>query len=443
MTLPKGVALPKLALGRGIKYNADLGVNPFKYGFVGGIDSHNGTPSNVEEDNFAVGNHGYADQTAEIRSTSVLEGEMQISDVNPGALIAIWAESNTRGAIWESMRAKETFATSGPRTKVRVFAAQGFAESYDSYDAMVTDGYAKGVPMGGDYTGTEAPQFLVWAMKDPIGPNLDRIQIIKGWYENGEMKDTIYDVAASGDRLQADGSVTPVDAPINMETGEFNTEKGDLERMTVWTDPDWPPDIGAFYYAHRGTAARLPSRAPRSLHPAAGYRVPAGAPPACRGRGRGVGSGARVVAGGRRGPAGPARQAGDADGLGADFGAGTGKLIRWRLCGHTLGAAGRDVVRARALGAGDAPRFGDGKPARGPRALRLRLTAAAPGRDADRAQHPAGRRRGHPPQGRHLHRECARSAILTLGHRPWCLGSCRRLGEREHPGGNLGCLRLA
>ncbi len=174
---------------------------------------------------------------------------IKYNDVSPGALTAVWAESNTRSAIWDSKLAKDTFATSGPRMKVQVFAGQGFAESYDSYDAMVTDGYGKGVPMGGDYTGIEAPQFLIWAMKDPIGPNLDRIQIIKGWYEDGEMKETIYDVVASSDRLQADGSVMPIDAPIKMETGEFNAEKGDPELMTVWSDPDWNPDVEAFYYA--------------------------------------------------------------------------------------------------------------------------------------------------------------------------------------------------
>lgn len=239
----------RYGLGRGIKYNSEIGVNPFKYGFAGGTDSHNGTPSNVEEDNYKVGSHGYADRTAEVRSTSMLEGEMLIADSNPGALTAVWAESNTRSAIWDSMQAKETFATSGPRMKVRIFAGQGFANQYDSYEAMVADGYSKGVPMGGDYTGTEAPEFLVWAVKDPIGPNLDRIQIIKGWYEDGEMRDRVYNVVASDNRLKIDGTVTPVDAPINLKTGEFNTEKGDAELMTVWTDPDWDPNQEAFYYA--------------------------------------------------------------------------------------------------------------------------------------------------------------------------------------------------
>lgn len=238
----------RYGLGRGIKYHAELGINPFKYGFVGGTDSHNGTPSNVEEDNYKVGSHGYADQTAQVRSTSMLDGEMSIADSNPGALTAVWAESNTRGAIWDSMLAKETFATSGPRMKVRFFAGQGFSKSYASYEALVSDGYKKGVPMGGDYKGSKAPQFLVWAMKDPIGPNLDRIQIIKGWIENGEPKDTVYNVVASGKRLKSDGTVAPIDAPINLNTGEFNSEKGDPELMGVWTDPNWNPKQEAFYY---------------------------------------------------------------------------------------------------------------------------------------------------------------------------------------------------
>lgn len=238
----------RYGLARGLKYNADLGTNPFKYGFVGGTDNHNGAPSNVEEDNWAVGGHGLTDRTPEARATAVVEGEMKASDENPGALAAVWATSNTRGAIWDAMQAKETFATSGPRMKVRVFAGQGFADHYDSYEALVTDGYAKGVPMGQDYKGTEAPQFLLWAVKDPIGPNLDRIQIIKGWVENNETHDTVYNVVASGDRLQADGTVTPIDAPINMETAAFNTEKGDPELMGVWTDPDWDPKQEAYYY---------------------------------------------------------------------------------------------------------------------------------------------------------------------------------------------------
>ena len=238
----------RYGLTRGLKWRQDMGINPHKYGFVGGTDSHNGAPSNVEEDNWNVGSHGLADQTAEVRSKAILDGEMKVSDLNPGAVTGVWATSNTRGAIWDSMAARETFATSGPRLKVRAFAGQGFKDSYDSYEELVKDGYAKGVPMGGDYKGDKAPQILVWAAKDAIGPNLDRIQIIKGWLEDGEMKDKVYDVVASGDRLKKDGTVEPIDAPIDLKTGKFNTEKGDPELKGVWTDPDFDPKEEAFYY---------------------------------------------------------------------------------------------------------------------------------------------------------------------------------------------------
>ncbi|QDK97537.1 DUF3604 domain-containing protein [Acinetobacter tandoii] len=238
----------RYGLTRGLKYKQDLGTNPFKYGFVGGTDSHNGTPSNVEEDNYALGSHGLTDRKPEARANNILEGEMRIADMNPGALTGVWATSNTRGAIWDAMLAKETFATSGPRMKVRAFAGQGFAKSYTSYNSLVQDGYKKGVPMGGDYKGKTAPQILVWAVKDPIGPNLDRIQIVKGWVENGQMKDKIYNVVASGNRLRKDGSVEPINAPINLKTGQFNTQKGSAELMGVWTDPDFDATQQAYYY---------------------------------------------------------------------------------------------------------------------------------------------------------------------------------------------------
>jgi hypothetical protein len=244
----KKVNFVRYGLDRGLKYREDLGINPFKYGFVGGTDSHNGTPSNVAEDNYLVGSHGLADRTAEDRATRDMDGELTVADMSTGALAGVWATSNTREAIWDAMAAKETFATSGPRMKVRAFAGRGFQASYDSYEAMVEDGYAKGVPMGGDYVGDATPEILVWAVKDPIGPGLDRIQIIKGWVENGEMKDQVFDVVASDGRMRDDGTVEPIDAPIDLETGEFNTEKGSTELMGVWTDPDFDPAQQAYYY---------------------------------------------------------------------------------------------------------------------------------------------------------------------------------------------------
>ena len=241
----------RYGLKRGLKYQEDFTMNPFKYGFAGGTDNHNGAPSNVEEDNYSVGSHGLADQTAEARVNNAIDGWATAYDINPGALTGVWADSNTRGAIWDAMKNKETFTTSGPRIKVRMFAGYGLADRYDSYQGMVEAGLANATPMGGDLPvgSGDAPKIMVWAQKDPIGPNLERIQIIKGWVENGKMMEKIYNVALSDNRsVQADGSVEPLDAPVNMETGAFTTDKGAPELTAVWEDPNFNPAQQAFYY---------------------------------------------------------------------------------------------------------------------------------------------------------------------------------------------------
>ncbi len=241
----------RYGLERGLKYEEDLGVNPFKYGFVGGTDNHNGTPGNVEEDNYGVGSHGYADQTALNRTNQVIDGWATAYDINPGSLTGVWAQSNTREAIWDAIKKRETFATSGPRIKVRLFGGYGYGNNYKDH-SFIEDGYAKGVPMGGDLkkVNGKTPQFIVWAIKDPIGPGLDRIQIIKGWMEKGKMKEKIYNVAVSDKRqIKDDGSVDPLDAAIDLKTGDFNKAKGSNELQTVWTDPDFEASQKAFYYA--------------------------------------------------------------------------------------------------------------------------------------------------------------------------------------------------
>jgi len=149
------------------------------------------------------------------------------------------------------MENKETFATSGPRMKVRLFGGYDFKDNY-SDDSFVEDGYTKGVPMGGDLIKSDGktPQFIVWAIKDPIGPGLDRIQIIKGWMENGEMKEQTYNVVVSDNReIRTDGSVEPLDAKVDLKTGDFNSDKGSAQLMTVWKDPDFDATQKAFYYA--------------------------------------------------------------------------------------------------------------------------------------------------------------------------------------------------
>ena len=239
------------ALKRGLQYQTTLGTNPYKLGMVGGTDNHDGLPSNTAEDNYDNGSHGYADNSAEARVSNVIDGWAQAYDVNPGAITGVWAESNTRGAIWDAMHRREAFATSGNRIKVRFFGGTGYAESYDDYNEMVSDGYSKGVPMGSDMSaGRGAPSFIVWAEKDPKEAPLDRIQIIKGWYRNGELQEKIYNVAVSDGRAIAeDGSVASIEAPVNLATGSYAEDKGSAQLKGVWTDPDFNPADHAFYYA--------------------------------------------------------------------------------------------------------------------------------------------------------------------------------------------------
>lgn len=241
----------RYGLEKGLAYQEDFGVNPFKYGFVGGSDNHNGAPGDVDEDNYTVGSHGWGDRTAQDRAKNEIDGWAMAFDINPGSLTGVWAPSNTRENIWDAMKAKETFATSGPRIKVRFFAGYDYADAYANYNDLVKDGYAKGVPMGGDlpFDNSKKPKFIVWATKDPNGANLDRIQIIKGWIENGQMKEKIYNVAVSDGRvIKADGSVDKLDAPIDLKTGAYKTDKGSVELQAVWTDPAFDSKQSAFYY---------------------------------------------------------------------------------------------------------------------------------------------------------------------------------------------------
>ncbi|MGB5243217.1 MAG: DUF3604 domain-containing protein [Lutimonas sp.] len=237
------------ALKKGLEYQDKLGVNPYKLGFNGGTDNHNGEMSNVEEDNYS-GSHGLTDGTAADRVKNEVPGWAKTYDINPGAITGVWATENTRGAIWDALYNRETFATSGPRMKVRFFAGYGYRDNYTNYNDFVKDGYAKGVPMGGDLevSGSETPKFLVWVTKDPMNANLDRVQIIKGWYKNGTLYEKTYNVGVSDDRIQPDGKVLPTDAKVDLNTGAYDTNKGKTEFMLTWSDPEFNADELAFYY---------------------------------------------------------------------------------------------------------------------------------------------------------------------------------------------------
>lgn len=235
----------------GLAFEQKLGVNPFKYGIIGGTDNHNGLPSAVAEDTF-IGGHGPEDGTVDARRTSDVGGWIDGKDLSIGSLSGVWATQNTRAAIWDAMKRRETFATSGPRIKVRFFGGVDLTSNPSDSPEFLQQAYELGVPMGGDLGSMgAAPTFNVYAMKDPEGANLDRIQIIKGWAnEDGSLDERIINVVWSGDRQpDASGNLPVVGNTVNLETAMFTNDIGSPTLEGSWTDDEFDPEQHAFYYA--------------------------------------------------------------------------------------------------------------------------------------------------------------------------------------------------
>ena len=237
-------------LKMGLAFDQALGTNPFQLGFIGGTDNHNGLPGDVDEADF-IGGHGPEDGTVDRRRTGGVGGWIDGVDLSIGSLAGVGAEENTRASIWDAMKRRETFATSGPRMRVRMFAGADLLAESDPV-AMVETGYEKGVPMGGNLSAlSSAPRITVYAEKDPDGANLDRIQVIKGWVDAaGETQEQVYDVACS-DGLTVD---TPSHrcpdncARVNLSDCSITPARGATELNTVWRDPDFEAGQAAFYY---------------------------------------------------------------------------------------------------------------------------------------------------------------------------------------------------
>jgi hypothetical protein len=174
-------------------------------------------------------------------------------EVGASGYAAVWAEENTRESIWDAMHRKETYATTGPRMIVRFFGGWDFADA-DANNRMPAEiGYRKGVPMGGDLRSAphgKSPTFLVAALKDPIGANLDRYQIVKGWLDkNGDLHEKVYDVAWPGDREPgSDGKLPSVGSTVDEADATWTNTIGAPELIKVWKDPDFDPSVSAFYY---------------------------------------------------------------------------------------------------------------------------------------------------------------------------------------------------
>ena len=242
------------AYGTGQELQEKLGANPFKYGVEGGTDYHSGISAS-EENNYP-GSHGTQDNLAlnykAILSAGESVGGEPPTRLSAAGLTGVWAESNTRDAIFDALKRKECFATSGTRVKVRLFAGWSYTADLLKQTDWVRQAYAGGVPMGADLpAGSGKPKFLVQAIKDPNSGNLDRIQIIKVTTKNGKSTEKIYNVVWSGDRKpDTKGKLPAVGNTVDIKTAAYtNTIIGAAELIGYWEDPDFDPQAYATYYA--------------------------------------------------------------------------------------------------------------------------------------------------------------------------------------------------
>jgi hypothetical protein len=243
-------------LVEGMILEEKLGANPFKMGIVSGADSHSAY-SNNEEFNFH-GSHGATDDTPQKRLHPGMSPSGEpASVVGTAGATAVWAEENTREAIFDAMLSKETYGTSGTLIRLRFFGGWDLPEGLTADPEFVKKAYAAGVPMGQDLPAhpakdlAKAPTFAVWALKDPESGNLDRIQIVKGFINKwGRPGERIYDVALSDNR-KADpktGKVPPVGNTVDIKTAKYTNDIGDTQLSAVWSDPEFDPTIKAVYY---------------------------------------------------------------------------------------------------------------------------------------------------------------------------------------------------
>ncbi|WP_372441275.1 DUF3604 domain-containing protein [Microvirga arvi] len=246
------------ALKNGLKLGQTLGVNPYKFGMVGSSDAHTGLAA-MEEDNF-FGKTTPQEPSPERMLATFFDNpqtNIKVMDwqVSSSGYAAVWAQENTRASLWDAMQRRETYATTGPRMLVRFFGGWDFVAQDANSRLPAQTGYTKGVPMGGDLRAApqgKSPTFLVAALKDPIGANLDRYQIVKGWLtKDGKLEEKVYDVAwADAERRKpgGDGKLPPVGDTVDVANATWTNTIGAPELATVWTDPDFDPGQPAFYY---------------------------------------------------------------------------------------------------------------------------------------------------------------------------------------------------
>jgi len=245
------------AYKNGLILESKLGVNPFKFGLVGSTDAHTGLTGGEENNFFGafVNTEPKAERWRDEKSgfTGTLTKGWELG---ASGITGVWATKNTRTSIWDAMKRKEVYGTTGPRIILRFFGGFRFSPEDAHSHNLAKVGYKKGVPMGGDLASApqgKSPAFLTAALKDPLSGNLDRIQIVKGWADkNGKTHEKIYDVVWGGaDKrsVESDGKLTPVGNTVNAKEATWSNTIGAPELITVWSDPDFDPTLRAFYYA--------------------------------------------------------------------------------------------------------------------------------------------------------------------------------------------------
>jgi len=230
------------AYGRGLEITQKAGANPFKFGVVGDTDIHTGLSLSDAEP--------YGDMMMEAYASI---GYPYYTEAT-GNVTGVWAEQNTRESIYAALRRKETYATSGARLKFRFFSGWQYPQDVFSRPDWIRLAYARGVPMGGDLPAksdtAKAPRFIVWALKDPDGANLDRVQVIKVWLQGGHYAENIFDVAYAGNRLPdpKTGKLPPVGNTVDLKSATYTNTIGATELKAVWQDPEFDPKNPAVYY---------------------------------------------------------------------------------------------------------------------------------------------------------------------------------------------------
>lgn len=242
------------ALQVGLQLEQRIGINPFQFGMIGSSDSHTALAA-VEEDNYwgkMVTHEPSPDRASKL--WGIPEAEMNSAMQLSSGYAAVWALENTREALFDAMQRREVYATTGPRMRVRFFGGWEYSDADLAGPHPALRGYQKGVPMGGELPPAadgKAPVFMLSALKEPDGANLDRIQVVKGWVDRwGEPREQVYDVAWSGERSRdAAGKLEAVGNSVDLATASYGNSIGDAELSTVWTDPDFDPTQPAVYYA--------------------------------------------------------------------------------------------------------------------------------------------------------------------------------------------------